>query len=55
MLIIHWLPSGGSIRRSARGKITWRIVSVRESPSASPASLNPLWIESTAPRVISAI
>ncbi len=30
MLMIHWLPSGGSMRRSARGRITWRMVSRRD-------------------------
>jgi hypothetical protein len=31
MLMIHWLPSGGSMRRSASGRITWRMVSRRDS------------------------
>ncbi len=35
MLMIHWLPSGGSMRRSASGRITWRMVSRRDRPSAS--------------------
>ncbi len=35
MLMIHWLPSGGSMRRSASGRITWRMVSRRDRPSAA--------------------
>ncbi|MNJ69708.1 hypothetical protein D3C77_660910 [compost metagenome] len=52
-LMMHWLPSGGIMRRNATGPMMWNKILWNGKPIACPASFSPLCTDSSAPRTIS--
>ena len=51
----YWLMSGGMITRRAWGKVTWRSVSMPDSPKARDASIWPRLTDCMPARTISAM